>query len=234
MFYEENYTYERIDKLDYEKLIDLYEGESEIKGTIYSFYEDAEKKVHKLTDLETPNEKWNLLCKYYVVSMDLDCEIPLIIRKLLYIVNLGYFIVTGPYYFDTVEYKTIFDNYDNEFKNMNLEIDNNKFLNENNHFNQVKIYRNGEILNYNDELFEKYLEEQQEYISIIDFEYLLIYAYKGKALRFYASQYLDDLIENRNDYNKEINDILTEHESNAGVIYKKNKDRFDLVFRIGY
>ena len=30
MFYEENYTYERIDKSDYEKLIDLYEGELEI------------------------------------------------------------------------------------------------------------------------------------------------------------------------------------------------------------
>lgn len=234
MFYEENYTYERIDKLDYEEFLDLYEGESEIKGTIYSFYEDKGKNIHKLIDLEVPNAEWNLLSKYYVISMDLESDMPLISQKLIHIINLGYFIVTGPFYFDTLEDKNIFENYDNEFKNMNLEIDNNKFLNENNHFNQVKIYRTGEILNYNDELFEKYLEEQQEYISIIDFEYLLIYAYKGKALRFYASQYLDDLIENRNDYNKEINDILTEHESNAGVIYKKNKDSFDLVFRIGY
>lgn len=234
MFYEENYTYERIDKLDYEEFLDLYEGESEINGTIYSFYEDEGKNIHKLLNLEVPNAEWNLLSKYYVISMDLESDMPLISQKLIHIINLGYFIVTGPFYFDTLEDKTIFDNYDNEFKNMNLEIDNNKFLNENNHFNQVKIYRNGEILNYNDELFEKYLEEQQEYISIIDFEYLLIYTYKGKELRFYASQYLDDLIENRNDYKKEINDILTEHESNAGVIYKKNKDRFDLVFRIGY
>lgn len=83
MFYEENYTYERIDKSDYEEFLDLYEGESEIKGTIYSFYEDKGKKIHKLLDLEVPNDEWNLLSKYYVISMDLESDMPLISQKLI-------------------------------------------------------------------------------------------------------------------------------------------------------
>ena len=234
MFYEENYTYKRIDKSDYDEFIDLYEGEEEIKGTIYSFYEDEQKNIHKLIDLKLPGEKWNLISKYYVISMELESDMPLITQKLLHIVNLGYFIVTGPFYFDTFEDKVIFDNYDKEFRNLTFEFTDDEFLKNNNYFNQVKIYQNGEILNYNDKLFYDYLEEQKDNINFIDFEYILIYAYKGKALRFLGHKTIDEIINSGNDYNKEIYDILVEKESNTGVVYKKNKDKYEMIFKIGY
>ena len=40
MFCEDYYDYEEIDEKKYNDLMDLYEGEQEINGTIYSFYED--------------------------------------------------------------------------------------------------------------------------------------------------------------------------------------------------
>ena len=234
MFYEENYTYKKIDKSDYDELIDLYEGEKEIKGIIYSFYEDEYKNVYKLIDLEVPNENWNLISKYYIVSMELDCDIPHITRKLLHIINLGYFIVSGPFYFDTFENKFTFDNYDKDFKNSTFKFTEDEFLKKNNYFNKVKIYENGEVLNYNSQLFENFLEEQKDDINLILFEYILIYVYKGKSLRFYASKYVDELINSGKNYKKEIYDILVEKESDAGVLYKKNKDKYEIISKFGY
>lgn len=234
MLYDRSCRYEEIDEVDYNELLDLYEGKSEVKGKIYSFYEDKEKNIHKLIDLDIPDNKWNLLSKYYVISMDLESDMPRINERLIHIINLGYFIIREPFKLTDIEDKLIFDNYDKNYKNLNFNFTDEEFLEKYNYFNEIKIYKNGEILNYNDELFTNFLNKINDKNNFENFQYVLVYAYKGKELNFIVSVDIDTIMNNSSNYKRCIINLLNEKCADTGVVYKKNNNKYDLVFRIGY
>lgn len=233
MFNEDYYGYEKIDEKKYNDLMDLYEGEQEVKGTIYSFYEDEHKNIYRLINLEKPCDSWILLSKYYVVSMNLDKEIYDIERKLIHIINLGYFIISGPFYKKNND-KTIFDIYDKNYKNLKFEFTDEEFLKEYNYFNAIKIYKNGEKLNYSDKIFTDFLNKEKEKSYFKNFQNILLYAYKGKEIRFISNIDLDKAIDDLIKLEQIVKKILNVNHSNVGVVYKKGKNDYEIVMRIGY
>lgn len=233
MFNEDYYGYEKIDEKKYNDLMDLYEGEQEVKGTIYSFYEDEHKNIYRLINLEKPCDSWILLSKYYVVSMNLDKEIYDIERKLIHIINLGYFIISGPFYKKNND-KTIFDIYDKNYKNLKFEFTDEEFLKEYNYFNAIKIYKNGEKLNYSDKIFTDFLNKEKEKSYFKNFQNILLYAYKGKEIRFISNIDLDKAIDDLITLEQIVKKILNVNHSNVGVVYRKVKNDYEIVMRIGY
>lgn len=233
MFNEDYYGYEKIDEKKYNELMDLYEDEQEVKGTIYSFYEDEHKNIHKLINLEKPCDSWILLSKYYVVSMNLDEEVYDIERKLIHIINLGYFIVSGPLYKKNNN-KTIFDIYDKNYKNLKFEFTDDEFLEKHNYFNAIKIYKNGEKLNYSDKLFTDFLKQEKDKDYFKKFRNILLYAYKGKEIRFISSIDIDKAIDDLIELEQIVKRILKVNYSDVGIVFKKDKNDYKIVMRIGY
>lgn len=238
MFCEDNYSYEKITKEEYEDLLDLYEGDKKITAFICNFYKDKKGELHKLYNLETPKTEWILLSKYYIISLELESDVYFINEKVISIINLGYFIVKGPLKQNIKDDRDMFIKYDNNFVNLVFDLNDEEFLEKYNNKNELKIYKNGEVLHWNVSLFEKYFNSYKAVFDSSMFQYVVLYAYKGKKIEYFMSEKFDEMIKLniQNDLivNRELNRILKERCAEIGVLYKKNNDKYHLIKKIGF